>query len=60
VLAASAESLLALPGFDQDTVDAVVSAARVEQAAQQSRASSEPVSEETAEPSEAPASEETH
>jgi N utilization substance protein A len=61
VLEASTESLLALPGFDQDTVDAVVAAARVEQAAQQAQASAEPVSEEkTAEASEAPATEETH
>src|SRR6187399_2706060 len=33
VIEASPESLLALPGFDQDTLDAVVAAAKAEQAA---------------------------
>jgi hypothetical protein len=32
VLEATPEQLLALPGFDQDTIDAVVAAARTEQA----------------------------
>ena len=32
VLAAPAEQLLALPGFDQDTVDAVIAAAKTVQA----------------------------
>jgi N utilization substance protein A len=43
ILAAEAEHLLALPGFDQDTLDAVLTAARAEQTAM----ASEPV--ETAE-----------
>jgi len=34
VLAATADELLALPGFDQETVDAVVAAAQAEQSAQ--------------------------
>ena len=34
VLEARAEDLLALPGFDQETVDAVVAAAGLEKAAQ--------------------------
>jgi N utilization substance protein A len=33
ILAATSEDLLALPGFDQDTLDAVLAAARAEQAA---------------------------
>jgi N utilization substance protein A len=33
ILAAESEQLLALPGFDQDTLDAVLAAARAEQAA---------------------------
>jgi hypothetical protein len=33
VLEADPAALLALPGFDQDTIDAVVAAARTEQAA---------------------------
>jgi transcription termination/antitermination protein NusA len=60
VIEASPESLLALPGFDQDTVDAVVAAAKAEQAAHPAEAPSEPASEETADTSETPASEETH
>jgi N utilization substance protein A len=58
VLAAPAEDLLALPGFDQETVDAVVAAARAEEAA------TPPVSDGTTEaqsdaPSDAQASGET-
>ena len=41
VLNAPADDLLALPGFDQETVDAVMAAAQNEQAAQAHRAESE-------------------
>ena len=60
VIEASPESLLALPGFDQDTLDAVVAAAKAELAARPVEAASEPASEETAETAETPATEETH
>jgi len=52
ILGASADQLLALPGFDQDTVDAVVAAARTVQAAP-------PASEPAAEPAEAAEASET-
>jgi transcription termination/antitermination protein NusA len=42
VLAANTDELLALPGFDQETVDAVVAAARAEQAAQAQEAAEAP------------------
>jgi len=60
VIEASPESLLALPGFDQDTVDAVVAAAKALQAAHPAEPATEPALEETAETAEPSATEETH
>ena len=42
VLEADPAALLALPGFDQDTVDAVMAAAQTEQAARAQAAPAEP------------------
>ena len=53
ILAADSERLLALPGFDQDTLDAVLVAARAEQAAATAAQPVEPVEPvEPAEPAE--------
>jgi N utilization substance protein A len=60
ILAADTAALLALPGFDQDTIDAVVAAAKVEQAAQPPSAPESAAAEESAEPTDAPPTEETH
>src|SRR6187455_936861 len=49
VIEANPESLLALPGFDQDTLDAVVAAAKAQQAADAAEVPAEPAAEETVE-----------